>query len=154
MQDACHMNLLTIESLWLSSRASECGIRRFEVRFLMLTQNFLLWPTLMTRRKTSFLYFFTEPKAYHLFIVLVISYFKSLDKLQQCRPLGLCTLTFALDASKSLVTNALVTWWIRLTASSIRAVMSNGRAGGWSRWTKKYKRTLFWYLWNNFLFFF
>ena len=36
-------------------RASERGIRRSEVRFLMGTQNFFLCPTLVTRRKkTSF----------------------------------------------------------------------------------------------------
>ena len=45
MQDACHMNFvidLAVESLWL--RASERGIRRFEARFLMGTQNFLFFP--------------------------------------------------------------------------------------------------------------
>ena len=39
---------------WLSGRASERGIRRFEVGFLMGTQIFLLCPTLATRWKTSF----------------------------------------------------------------------------------------------------
>ena len=33
---------LAVESLWL--RASERGIRRFEARFLMGTQNFLFFP--------------------------------------------------------------------------------------------------------------
>ena len=41
MQDMCHMNfvidLIPIESLWLSGRASEHGIQRSEVRFLMGT---------------------------------------------------------------------------------------------------------------------
>ena len=46
--------LLTVESLWLSDRASEHGIRGTEVRFLMGTQNFFLCLTLVTRRKTSF----------------------------------------------------------------------------------------------------
>ena len=44
MQNACYMNFITsliVESLWLSSRASERGIWRSEVRFLMGTQNFL-----------------------------------------------------------------------------------------------------------------
>ena len=44
MQDACDMNFvtdsLTVESLWLSGRTSERGIRRTEVR----TQNFLSVP--------------------------------------------------------------------------------------------------------------
>ena len=35
MQDVCHMNfvidLVTTESLWLSGRAMDCGIRRSEV---------------------------------------------------------------------------------------------------------------------------
>ena len=46
MQDVSYMNfvivLLTIESLWLSGRASERGIRRSEVRFLK--GNFLFDP--------------------------------------------------------------------------------------------------------------
>ena len=44
-QDACHMSetSLTMESLWLSGRASESGIRRSEVRFLMRTQKFSLF---------------------------------------------------------------------------------------------------------------
>ena len=39
MQDMCHMNfdLIPIESLWLSGRASEHTIQRSEVRFLMGT---------------------------------------------------------------------------------------------------------------------
>ena len=36
------MAVLTIGSVWLSSRASERGIRRSEVRFLMGTQKFFL----------------------------------------------------------------------------------------------------------------
>ena len=48
-------------------RASERGIQRSEVRFLMATQNFFLCPTLVTRRtKNIFLCFFTELKTYHL----------------------------------------------------------------------------------------
>ena len=46
--------LLTVESLWLSGRASECRIRRSEVRFLMRNQKFLFGPTLVTRQQTSF----------------------------------------------------------------------------------------------------
>ena len=46
-------------------RASECGIRRSEVWFLMGTQNFLLCPTLVIRQKYLF-YFFTKLKTYHL----------------------------------------------------------------------------------------
>ena len=34
-------------------RTSERGIRRSEIRFLMENQNFFLFPTLATRRKTS-----------------------------------------------------------------------------------------------------
>ena len=33
-----------VESLWFSGRASECGIRRSEVRFQKGTQNFFLVP--------------------------------------------------------------------------------------------------------------
>ena len=36
--------LLTIDSLWLSGRASECGIQRSEVQFLIRTQNFFFVP--------------------------------------------------------------------------------------------------------------
>ena len=46
-------------------RASECGIRRSEVWFLMGTQNFFLCPTLVIRQKYLF-YFFTKLKTYHL----------------------------------------------------------------------------------------
>ena len=46
------MAVLTIGSVWLSSRASERGIRRSEVRFLVGTQNFFV-PTLVTRRKKN-----------------------------------------------------------------------------------------------------
>ena len=49
MQDACYMNFL----IWLSGRASERGIQRSEVRFLMATQIFFLCHTLVTRRKIS-----------------------------------------------------------------------------------------------------
>ena len=45
---------LTLESLWLVVRASEHGIRRSGVRFLMGTQVFFLCPTLVTRRKITF----------------------------------------------------------------------------------------------------
>ena len=41
-----------MESLWLSGRTSERGIRRSEVRFLVGTRNFFC-PTLVTRRTTS-----------------------------------------------------------------------------------------------------
>ena len=37
----------------VSGRASERGIRRSEVRFLMGTQNFFLCPTLATRQKNT-----------------------------------------------------------------------------------------------------
>ena len=46
-QDACHMNFVRDftyrESLWLSGRASESGIRRSEVRFVIGTQKFSLF---------------------------------------------------------------------------------------------------------------
>ena len=47
------------ESLWLSGRASECWAQRSEVWFLMGTQNFFLRPTLVTRWKNIFNYYFT-----------------------------------------------------------------------------------------------
>ena len=56
MQDGYHElrnRPRSLESLWLSGRASECRILRSEVRFLMGTQNFFLCPTLVTRQKTS-----------------------------------------------------------------------------------------------------
>ena len=46
--------LLTIESLWLSGRASEHGIWRTEVRFLMGTQNFSLSHTCAKTKKNLF----------------------------------------------------------------------------------------------------
>ena len=54
MQDACYMNFeiqFNVESLWLSGRASQRGIGRSELRFLMGTHS------LVTRRKTIFLSF-------------------------------------------------------------------------------------------------
>ena len=47
MQDGYHElrnRPRSLESLWLSSRASECRIRRSQVRFLMGTQNFFFVP--------------------------------------------------------------------------------------------------------------
>ena len=46
--------------------ASERGIRKFEVRFLMGTQNFLFVPRCDKTKKNTFLYFSTELKTYHL----------------------------------------------------------------------------------------
>ena len=47
--------LTLVESLWLSGGASELGIRRSGVRFLMEIQNyFFLCLTLVTRRKATF----------------------------------------------------------------------------------------------------
>ena len=40
---------ITMESLWLCDRASERGIRRSEVRFLMRIQNVYLCSILVTR---------------------------------------------------------------------------------------------------------
>ena len=54
-----------MESLWLSGRASERGIRRSEVRFLMGTQNFSLSHA-RDKTKNIFLHFFTELKTYYL----------------------------------------------------------------------------------------
>ena len=59
MQDTCHIwtskwALHSIESLWLSVRASECGIRRSEVKFLMRTQNFFFVSCLWQDEKYSF----------------------------------------------------------------------------------------------------
>ena len=55
MQDACHMNfvidLVTVKSLWLSSRALDRGIWRSEVGFLMGTQNFFFVPCLWQDEK-------------------------------------------------------------------------------------------------------
>ena len=48
--------LLTIESLWLSGRASKRGIRRSEVRFPYRDSDYYLCPTLVTKRKNIFLY--------------------------------------------------------------------------------------------------
>ena len=48
-------SLTLVESLWLSGGASELGIRRSGVRFLMEIQNyFFLCLTLATRRKATF----------------------------------------------------------------------------------------------------
>ena len=65
-----------MESLWLSGRASERGIRRSEVRFLMGTQNFFLCPTLVTRLTKIFLYTsitFPFLKINKSFFILIIS---------------------------------------------------------------------------------
>ena len=50
------MAVLTIGSVWLSSRASERGIRRSEIRFLMGTQNFFLPRARDKTKKNIFLY--------------------------------------------------------------------------------------------------
>ena len=55
-------------------RASECGIWRSEVWFLMGTQNFFFVPCLWLDKNTFF-YFFTKLKTYHLsyyFIKMVL----------------------------------------------------------------------------------
>ena len=67
MQDSCHKSfkkdLAHLESMWLSGRASECGICRSEVRFLMGTQNFFV---LRSRQDVNiFLNVFTELTTYH-----------------------------------------------------------------------------------------
>ena len=64
IQDACHMNFvvdfigtvesLTVESPWLSSRATKRGIWRSEIRFLMGTQNFSFVPRSWQDAKISF----------------------------------------------------------------------------------------------------
>ena len=46
-------------------RASECGIQRSEVWFLMGTQNFFPFPMLVIRQKYLF-YFFIKLRTYHL----------------------------------------------------------------------------------------
>ena len=47
---------LTMESLWLSGRALECGIQRFEVQFLMVTHNFFFLPCSWKYKKKILLY--------------------------------------------------------------------------------------------------
>ena len=64
IQDASHMNFvvdfigtvesLTVESPWLSSRATKRGIWRSEIRFLMGTQNFSFIPRSWQDAKISF----------------------------------------------------------------------------------------------------
>ena len=64
IQDVCHMNFvvdfigtvesLTVESPWLSSRATKRGIWRSEIRFLMGTQNFSFVPRSWQDEKVSF----------------------------------------------------------------------------------------------------
>ena len=78
MLEACHMNFvidLAHHSLWLSGREMEHRIWRSEVQFLMGTQVFFLFPTLMTRQKTSFSTSLTSSKVTIsltiLFIVLI-----------------------------------------------------------------------------------
>ena len=53
MQDACHM---TVCGSVVEYRSAESGIRNLEseVRFLMGTQNFFLFPTPVARRKKPF----------------------------------------------------------------------------------------------------
>ena len=46
--------------MWLSGKASERGIRRFEVRFLMGTQNFFLVPRLWKNEKKIYVKFIYE----------------------------------------------------------------------------------------------
>ena len=47
---------LTMESLWLSGRALECGIQRSEVQFLMVTHNFFFLPCSWKDKKNILLY--------------------------------------------------------------------------------------------------
>ena len=60
-------------SLWLSGRASERGIQRSEVRFLMGTRYFFLCPTLVTRRKKHLSLFFYRAKNLTSLLFLFIS---------------------------------------------------------------------------------
>ena len=60
-------------SLWLSGRASERGIQRSEVRFLMGTRNFFLCPTLVTRRKKHLSLFHYRAKNLTSLLFLSIS---------------------------------------------------------------------------------
>ena len=60
-------------SLWLSGRASERGIQRSEVRFLMGTQNFFLCPTLVPRRKKHLSLFLYRAKNLTSLLFLSIS---------------------------------------------------------------------------------
>ena len=68
-------------SLWLSGRASERGIQRSEVRFLMGTQNFFLCPTLVTRRKKHISLFLYRAK--NLTSLLFLSISKHITPLKQ-----------------------------------------------------------------------
>ena len=54
------ITIVTMESLWFSGRASERGIGRSEVRFLIGTQNFFSLSHARDKTKNTFLYFFTE----------------------------------------------------------------------------------------------
>ena len=70
MQDACYMNFeiqFNVESLWLSGRASQRGIRRSELRFLMGTHS------LVTRRKTIFSIILNSYKCGNLRLLNVLS---------------------------------------------------------------------------------
>ena len=68
-------------SPWLSGRASERGIQRSEVRFLMGTQNFFLCPTLVTRRKKHLSLFLYRAK--NLTSLLFLSISKHITPLKQ-----------------------------------------------------------------------
>ena len=57
---------LTVESSWLSGKASERGIRRSEVRSLMGTQNFLFVPRTWQDEKHFSLFLYRAQNLYHL----------------------------------------------------------------------------------------
>ena len=84
MQDVCHMNfvidLVTTESLWLSGRAMDCGIRRSEVWFLMGTQNFFFAPYSWQEEKhlSPFLFWAQNLPSLLFYLLLVCSQYTTL----------------------------------------------------------------------------
>ena len=104
MLDACHTNfVIDLAHRGVSvarCRASEHRIRRFEVRFLMGTQNFFFFffficPTLVSRWKTSS--FISLPSS--KLIVSLISIFKhyAIDIADPSSMLDACHMNFVID---------------------------------------------------------
>ena len=79
MQDGYHElrnRPRSLESLWLSSRASECGILRSEVRFLMRTQNVFFVPRSLQDKKHLSLFLYRAqnlPSLLFCYVLLLVN---------------------------------------------------------------------------------
>ena len=85
MQDGYHElrnRPRSLESLWLSGRASECGILRSEVWFLMGTQNFFFVPSSWQDKKHLSLFLYRAQNLLSLLFCYVLLLVNVTDQLE------------------------------------------------------------------------